>query len=657
MKICIIANNAYGALTGEDSGHIGGVERQTALLSEWLAAKGHQVSVITWNEGGDAIEDINGIQVIKLCKLTDGFPILRFFTPRWSSLISALKKADADLYYHNCAEYVTGQVAMWCNANKKRFIYTVASDADCEIDLPNMTSTREEYLFRYGLKRANLVITQTHKQKALLKQNYDIDATVINMPGTPPNYVKSFERKALFAQQKVIWVGRLNKVKRVEWLIDIAEKLPHVQFEVIGPCYDNSEFSRLKATENIAYLGKVSRFEMPQIYQSASILCCTSIYEGFPNTYLEAWSYGVPVITTIDPDNIIHNNKLGFHATTQAEFVTHINTLISDANLWEVCSENCEQYYNSNHEQNAVMAQFERVLIELLSKNIESQNIKYHFDQQSHSWPDYYNNDASSISHLDLQHRLLHTKNMLSAIHSTVIAPETICPKTIDSPTVNPPKLLDLGCGTGDSFTQIADSGNWTITGIDISEEMVKSAQANYPNIDISVANATKLPFEENEFSTVVALGLIEYISSSDKVIAEIKRVLGESGHLIISIPNKNSFFRKFRKLESAISSPLKLLFYKVLNKTDHKPDIFHQQWKLQNFIYKLEAQALVAQQVNYCTYGLLSPKLERSPWNIKLCLWLTKKLPASHWLHKHLANTIIIQAKIEPKKIEQQLE
>ena len=39
MKICIVANNAYGALTGEESGHIGGVERQTALLSEWLVTE------------------------------------------------------------------------------------------------------------------------------------------------------------------------------------------------------------------------------------------------------------------------------------------------------------------------------------------------------------------------------------------------------------------------------------------------------------------------------------------------------------------------------------------------------------------------------------------------------------------------------------------
>ena len=53
MKICIVAHYAYGALTGEGSGHIGGVERQTALLSEWLVNNGHDVTVITWDEGGE----------------------------------------------------------------------------------------------------------------------------------------------------------------------------------------------------------------------------------------------------------------------------------------------------------------------------------------------------------------------------------------------------------------------------------------------------------------------------------------------------------------------------------------------------------------------------------------------------------------------------
>lgn len=632
MKICIVANNAYGALTGEDSGHIGGVERQTALLAEWLTAKGHQVSIITWDEGGEKIEDIGGIRVIKLCKVSDGLPGFRFLMPRWSSLISALKKADAELYYHNCAEYVTGQVAIWCKANKKPFIYTVASDADCEIDLPNLKSKREELLFRHGLQQANLVITQTSKQQALLKQNYDIDARVINMPATPPNYLAEFSRSALFSKQKVIWVGRLHKVKRLEWLFDIAQRLPNIQFEVIGPAdgkssYNQALLTRLAECNNIDYLGKVSRYDMPKIYQNASLLCCTSIYEGFPNTYLEAWSYGVPVITTIDPDNVINNNQLGFHAKSQDDFVNAIPRLISEQVYWQTCSTNCANYYTTNHEQNTVMAKFEQAFNSLLS-----QAIKSYFDKQSSTWADYYSDTQLSVSHLDLQHRLNHTSTML---------------KTIPKPAQTA-KLLDLGCGTGNSFKQINHSGDWHITGVDISEAMVNSAKQQYPELNLSVANATQLPFAESTFATVVALGVIEYIAASNTVLSEIKRVLNHNGDLIISIPNQSSIFRKLRKIESVFTVPIKQLIHKIITKTEYKQAIFHQQWQLSDFIDKLQIENINVKQVNYCSYALLSPKLEQSAWNIQLCQKLTLSINTTSWLNKYLANTIIIHAKVE---------
>lgn len=631
MKICIVANNAYGALTGEESGHIGGVERQTALLSEWLVAKGHDISVITWNEGGDRIEFINGLKIIKLCRVTDGIPVLRFFTPRWTSLISALKEADADLYYHNCAEYVTGQISFWAKANKKPFIYTVASDADCELDLPNLKSKREEYLFRYGLTHANRVITQTQKQQKLLQKNYEIDAQVINMPAMPPQYQAHFEREALFNKQKVIWVGRLHKVKRVEWLIEIAEKSPDVSFEIIGPVDNTSEhmtevLSRIKKNQNINYLGKVSRIDMPAIYQNASILCCTSIYEGFPNTYLEAWSYGVPVITTIDPDDIIKKEKLGYHALTINDFLVHIKTLLNNINNWEQASLNSQNYYLHNHEQESVMKQFELAFISVSTNQVDK-----HFDKQSRQWSDYYNKKSTlSVAHIDLQQRLKYSQCMLSEVASQI---ETA-------------QLLELGCGSGDSFNAINKTGNWEIEGIDISLKMIEEAKAAHPNVNIQLADATSLPFLENQFQAVVSLGVIEYIKDYPQVLIEVNRVLQPQGSFIVSIPNQQSIFRKLRKLENILVKPLKRI-YQLYKKQPHNTAIFHQQWSEQAFSKKLTSQGFAIQETEYCTYALLSPKLEKSRFNIYLSEWLDKKLYSRINLKRFLANTIIIHARV----------
>jgi len=372
MNICIVAHYAYGALTGEESGHIGGVERQTALMASWLVSRGHVVSVITWHEGGDDIEYVNGIKVIKLCKMTDGLPIVRFFMPRWTSLIKALREANAELYYHNCAEYVTGLVSLWCRFNSKYFVYSVASDIDCQLDLPALNSKHDVFLFRYGLTHASLVLVQTKKQQMQLKSVYGLNAEVINMPGTPPCYANDFKRNGLFKKQTVVWVGRIHKVKRVEWLIDIAKEMPDVKFEVLGPPNEDSEYikpllAEFKRVKNIDYLGKVNRKEMATVYQKSSILCCTSTYEGFPNTYLEAWSYGIPVITTIDPDDVIKNNQLGFHVATPKEFIFSIRELLGNLFKWEAFSKNSISYYLQNHQQNQVMKIFENRLLHELA--------------------------------------------------------------------------------------------------------------------------------------------------------------------------------------------------------------------------------------------------------------------------------------------------
>ena len=156
LNICFVAHFAYRALSGTDVGHIGGVERQTSIMARWLARNGHKVSVIVWATGNGLEEDVDGIRVIPLCEESAGIVGLRFFYPRWSSLISALAAADADIYYHNCAEYVTGQVAMWARSHQKTFIYSVASDPECLARPPVLSTWRERILFQPGLATPGL---------------------------------------------------------------------------------------------------------------------------------------------------------------------------------------------------------------------------------------------------------------------------------------------------------------------------------------------------------------------------------------------------------------------------------------------------------------------------------------------------------------------
>jgi len=372
ISICFVAHFAYGALTGGQNGHMGGVERQTSLMSRWLATRGHVVSVLTWDEGQDDECILDGVRVIKMCRRHHGIPGMRFFHPRWTSLNHAMRQADAEVYYHNCGEYVTGQVALWCRWNKRAFIYSTASDPDCDPKLPEMHTLRERILYRYGLLRADSVIVQTRKQQQMLKDGFGLQSSVLPMPCPAPednsyNLVSPSNRP-----NRILWIGRVSRVKRLEFLIDVAGALPHVKFDVVGTPdadddYSRSVLSRAQSLANIVLHGRVPPTRMPKFYSSASLLCSTSQYEGLPNTFLEAWSFGVPVVSTVDPDNLIASHTMGAVAVDCESLINGIKSLLDAPDVWNEASANSRHYYLENHAMEPAMLRFEKLFNDVLT--------------------------------------------------------------------------------------------------------------------------------------------------------------------------------------------------------------------------------------------------------------------------------------------------
>ena len=362
-SVCIVSHNGYGAISGS-GGFVGGVERQTSLLANWLAEHGHVVSFLTWSEGGAAEEMIGGVRVIKVCRAADGLPGLRFLHPKWTGLERAMAKADADVYYHNCSESVTGQVAWWCRRNRKRFVFSLASDADWNPHLPEVRRWHEKALYRYGLRNADTVIAQTETQRSMLQKYWNIDASVIPMPCESPDTAEpeSAGREA----GRVLWVGRVCSVKRLEWFLDVAEALPQFMFDLVGPFHDepyaNQIHQRASMIQNVVLHGRVDKSEVGQFYRQASILLCTSIYEGFPNTFLEAWSRGVPVVSSFDPDGIVESAGLGCFAAQLPEIIQSISKLFGDGVFYERSSKNGICYFNGRHVVERVLPQVAEAL-------------------------------------------------------------------------------------------------------------------------------------------------------------------------------------------------------------------------------------------------------------------------------------------------------
>jgi glycosyltransferase involved in cell wall biosynthesis len=363
LRICIIAHNAFGALSGGRQGHVGGAERQTALLAHWLAERGHEVSFITWDEGQPDGAMLGRVKNLKVSSADAGVPVIRFFHPRMTGLFAAMRRADAEIYYHNSAEYVTGLAAWWCRKNARRFAYSVASDVACQQELPAMSKPHERFLYRYGVRHTDLLIVQTERQRRMLKEGFGAEAVMLPMPCPgPPNTEVTTAKE--FGAPRIVWVGRVADMKRLEWLLDIAERLPTLPFDVVAANMDNSSYAqglyaRAQQMPNVHWLGALPRERMPEVYQKAFCLCCTSSYEGFPNTFLEAWSYGRPVVTSFDPDKLVATRKLGIVAADVEGLVKGIQLLVQSRDEWQKMSHNALAYFESNHTAEVAMPRFE----------------------------------------------------------------------------------------------------------------------------------------------------------------------------------------------------------------------------------------------------------------------------------------------------------
>jgi SAM-dependent methyltransferase len=74
--------------------------------------------------------------------------------------------------------------------------------------------------------------------------------------------------------------------------------------------------------------------------------------------------------------------------------------------------------------------------------------------------------------------------------------------------------VLDVGCGTGDLMAMIAKGKNWDITGVELFDDSIKSAQTTNVYKKIVKADITKLPAEitNKKYDVVFSSMAVEHI-------------------------------------------------------------------------------------------------------------------------------------------------
>lgn len=90
--------------------------------------------------------------------------------------------------------------------------------------------------------------------------------------------------------------------------------------------------------------------------------------------------------------------------------------------------------------------------------------------------------------------------------------------------------LLDVGCGTGSFTAALVDRG-WDVTGVDVSEDMLRRAGAR--GVRTVQADASSLPFEDSSFDAAVSVFTSTDVDDLEAVAREIVRVLRPAAPLV----------------------------------------------------------------------------------------------------------------------------
>jgi 2-polyprenyl-3-methyl-5-hydroxy-6-metoxy-1,4-benzoquinol methylase len=110
-----------------------------------------------------------------------------------------------------------------------------------------------------------------------------------------------------------------------------------------------------------------------------------------------------------------------------------------------------------------------------------------------------------------------------------------------------PGRLLDIACGPA-FFGGVLENRGWNVVGVELVEPLAKAARERIASVCADVGTAG-LPFAPESFDVAFAGEIIEHVVDTDGFLAEVRRVLGPGGAVIVSTPNLASFENRVRLL------------------------------------------------------------------------------------------------------------
>jgi len=332
----------------------GGAELQVKYITEYLRDRDFEVHYLFLNKEKIKAVD-NDIQLYSIKKSLIGeklFGKLYYY----KKVLDKLNQIKPDIVYHRNLSTFALPVVKYCKSHDCKAFLHLALISDVEKKLSwnqrILLNIVEYYGRKQILMKFDKIIAQAKYQDELLQKNFDRKADLIlfNMHPFPEEKIEKTNKV------KVLWIANLKSWKQPEKFIELANECTdtNAEFIMIGRDSNDNESRMLKENidkiKNLTYLGELPISEVNNKLANSDIFVNTSLYEGFPNTFIQAWMREVPVVSLcVNPDNVLSDHNIGFYSKTLAQMIKDIQKLILDKQLRKNIGKDAKSYSFKYH--------------------------------------------------------------------------------------------------------------------------------------------------------------------------------------------------------------------------------------------------------------------------------------------------------------------
>lgn len=376
IKIALIVDEYFGAL-GTAYGGYGFLARR--YISKYLPDNEIEIEVLLGKGKYNFKSEENVVDGINVYKL----PRRKWFASQWLSKKGYSIYLSIELTYSyvlECEKDTDKKLILWIQDPRPQYEWDEINTVKLFPE-PSYYNQKIYDLVHEWYKRGRVkFVTQGHflNEKAIDLYDLDCNVEIEYLPNPidiDPNYIYSYKNK----ENIIIFLGRIESVKRGWLFCEIAKKMPQYQFYVLGKTFrDDGENSKIiqpyLELPNLHFAGHVDGEVKASYLKRAKILINTLIHEALPISFLEALSYGVLIVSNRNPENL--TEKFGVHVGDVLGdgfdkvdlYCSAVNKLMNNDILQKQLAVKAIQYINKVHTVERFVKNTRKIILEEVAK-------------------------------------------------------------------------------------------------------------------------------------------------------------------------------------------------------------------------------------------------------------------------------------------------